>query len=128
MRRFLPYALVAGLFLAAGAVWAGWPSVQIPLQPRVNILGPKTPTKLTAASAGEVHVTLSGSGACVRVSCSVDAAYLTSASASPSTATTDSNQLFARTVERFCLASANDYFSLYLSAAGTCYVAELNSP
>lgn len=128
MRRALFFTLPTVLLVVVLTAGAGYPNAALVLQPRVYGMSAKAPTKLTAAAPGEVHVTLSGTGACIRYACGVDGAYLTSSSASPSTATADSNPVYSRTIEKFCLPPSQDYLSLYLSAAGTCYVAELNSP
>lgn len=128
MRRFLPFALCASLLIGAVAARADWPSGFLTLKQGVRGQDPGAPNKLTAVAAGEVHQQLSGKGVCVRVSCTVSSAYLTGASSSPPTATTDSNQLPATAVERFCLSPTNDYISLYLTSAGSCYVAELSAP
>jgi hypothetical protein len=98
------------------------------LYPRGYVMMPKAPTALTTVAAGEQHVQLSQVGACVRYYCTVDASFITSKSTSPVAATSSSNPLPARTVEKGCLSQANDYFSIYLSAAGTCYVSETNAP
>ena len=115
--------IALGLASAAGAVTEA-------LFPQGFVMSPKAPTKLTAAAPGEVHTTFSRVGVCIRFSCTVSFAYLTGSSSAPPVATTDSNQLGATTVEKFCLSqsASEDYLSLYLSAAGSCYVSEMNAP
>lgn len=115
--------IVTGL-AAAGAQLTG------AFFPGGYVMSPKAPTKLSAASAGEVHIQFTRVGVCIRFSCSVSFAYLTGSSASPPVATADSNQLPATTVESFCLSqsASEDYLSIFLSAQGSCWPAERNSP
>lgn len=82
---------------------------------------PKLPTKVTLAGAASAGTTLTSTGQCLRISCTVDCAYRVTVGSS--TATVDDNQLPAGTPERLCMSTGQDTVTFYSATAGAAYVA-----
>jgi hypothetical protein len=85
-----------------------------------SAMAPGVPTKVALAGAASAGTTLTTSGACVRISCTVSCSYRVTTGSS--TATTDDNQLPANTPERFCLLNTDNTVTFYSASAGSAYV------
>lgn len=129
MKTRITLVVFLGAFVALLATYvsAGWETGRPGVLPPAHLRAPGTPTKLTGGGAGEVHHAFSGKHVCARFSCGVAVDYTFSTGAPDAgVASGAGNQLPANTIETRCLDGYN-YVSIYLSAAGSCWVSELES-
>lgn len=124
--------LMVGVAEAATVALAtsSWQHSATARQPNALSMSAKSPTNVSVTGGAASNITLTGTAACVRIDCgTVDALYVVSASSVATAATsTVGNNLFAQSVEKFCLPVGKNYISVYAASNTTCKVAELDTP